>query len=235
MGEKTYLGVGLYTYPEAARIIGVHPAVLRRWAREYYYTSRGRPYRHQPVIARSFPDEPILTFLELIELLFVRLFRAEGVSMEVIRRASKRATKIFDSDYPFALKRFDTDGRYIFATLKDDAESTQIIEDLSRGQYAFDSVIRPFFRKLEYQENASALTLWPREREGRIVLDPQRVFGKPIDAETGVPTAVLHEAVIASGENSEVEVAEWYDVPVEAVIAAVAYEQAPGVMYDVSV
>src|SRR5437899_1271254 len=27
-----YVGIGLYTFPEAARIIGIKPAKLRRWA-----------------------------------------------------------------------------------------------------------------------------------------------------------------------------------------------------------
>lgn len=230
MLTASYVGVGLYTYPEAARIIGVDARTLRRWAQDYYYTARGRSYRHEPVIQRSFPDEPVLTFLELVELLFVRLFRAEGVSMEVIRRASTRASQMFGTEYPFAVKRFDTDGTRIFATLGADNDSQQIVEDITRGQYAFDTVIRPFFRKLDYDGSDHALTLWPRERQGRVVIDPERHFGKPIDAETGVPTAVLAEAVNGDRGQSVEDVAAWYEVPIDAVIAAVAYEQAPSVV-----
>lgn len=130
---KSHLGVGLYTYPGAARIIGVKPAKLRRWVVEYRYRANGH-YRHsEPVINRYFDDEPVLTFLEVVELLFVRLFRDQGVSMPTIRRAAERAAERYDADYPFAVERFDTDGKHIFATLRTEADSERDIEDVSRA------------------------------------------------------------------------------------------------------
>lgn len=224
MSETRYLGVGLYSYAEAARIIGVAPSTLRSWVREYYYEVEGRRYHRAPIIRRHFPDQPILTFLELIELLFVKLFREHGVSMRAIRLASHRAAEMFETDYPFAVRRFDTDGRRIFATLKDVAEDGTLIQDLSRGQLAFETIVRPFFRKLEYEGNMAALTFWPRERGGRVVLDPRRNFGHPIDAETGIPTRVLYDAFVSDAGHSVEAVADWYEVPVAAVEAAVSYE-----------
>ncbi len=226
MGRATYLGVGLYTFPEAARIIGVKPSTLRRWAKAYHYKSRNRAYFHTPIITRYLDDEePILTFLELIELLFVKLFRSEGVSMSLIRQAAQRAAERWETPYPFAVKRFDTDGKYIFATLGREGNHHLLLEDLSRGQLVFDRVVRPFFRKLEYQGDADALKFWPMDRDGRVVLDPQRAFGKPIDAETGVPTLVLFDAVRAGQGQSAQEIAEWFEVPIAAVEAAVEYER----------
>lgn len=225
MSQKSYLGVGLYTYPEAARIVGVSPAKLRRWATEFTYRLDSRHYQNKPVIRRYFEDEPVLTFLEVVELLFIRLFRDEGVSMPTIRRAAERAAERFRSDYPFAVERFDTDGKHIFATLCDEAASRRDVEDLERGQLAFERVVRPFFRKLEYR--GDALRLWPRDRDGRVVIDPVRRFGKPIDAESGVPTSVLYQATLAGNGTSIEEVASWYEVSVDAVKAAVDYEQSP--------
>lgn len=224
MDEKQYLGVGLYSYADAARIIGVPPSTLRSWVRDYFYDARGRPYRRKPVIRRYFPDEPILTFLELIELLFVKLFRDHGVSMPTIRLASARAAQMFNHDYPFAVQRFDTDGQRIFATLKDEADDATLVQELARGQLAFDRFVRPFFRKLEYEGSMLALTYWPLERTGRIVLDPRRNFGQPIDADTGVPTRVLYNALVGGAGRTAEQVADWYEVPVAAVEAAIAYE-----------
>lgn len=226
MGQTTYIGVGLYTFPEAARIIGIKQATLRRWVRAYHYRSRNTIYHHAPVITRSLGDEePILTFLELIELLFVKLFRSQGVSMPLIRKAAARAAKRWQTPYPFAVKRFDTDGKYIFATLGQENDNPILLEDRSRGQLVFEEVVRPFFRKLEYKGNADALKFWPMDREGRVVLDPQRAFGKPIDAETGVPTVALNDAVTAGQGQGIKEVAEWFEVPIAAVEAAVEYER----------
>jgi len=226
LNPSRYVGVGLYSFPEAARIIGITPAKLRRWAGQYRRKVPGTEYLSKPVISRYFPDgEHVLTFLELVELLFVKLFREEGVSMQVIREAAEEAARRFDTPYPFAVKRFDTDGQRIFATLREESQEERSIVELGKGQYVFDAVVRLFSRKIEYQDGGDALRYWPRDREGRVVLDPQRSFGKPIDAETGVPTRALYDAVLAGGGQSPVVVAEWFGVPLDAVEAAVAFER----------
>jgi uncharacterized protein (DUF433 family) len=226
MQTQSHVGVGLYSFPEAARIIGVKPEKLRRWAGGYHRPAPANEYLRKPVIARYFENgQHILTFLELVELLFVKLFRAEGVPMPVIRKAAEQAGERFGTLYPFAVKRFDTDGRRIFATLQEEARGVRVVEELGKGQLVFDTVVRPFFRKIEYRGDGDALRYWPRDRDGRIVLDPERAFGKPIDAETGVPTKSLYDAVLAGGGQRPEVVAEWFGVPLDAVQAAVAYEQ----------
>jgi uncharacterized protein (DUF433 family) len=221
-----YVGVGLYTFPEAARIIGITPAKLRRWVGQYRRKEPGAECLSKPVISRYFQGgERVLTFLELVELLFVKLFREEGVSMAVIRRAAEEAARRFDTPYPFAVKRFDTDGQRIFATLRDESPSGRVVMELGKGQYVLDAVARPFFRKLDYRDDGEAFRYWPLDREGRVVLDPERSFGKPIDAETGVPTRAPYDAVLAGGGQSPEIVADWFGVPVEAVQAAVTFER----------
>jgi len=221
-----YLGIGLYSFPEAARIIGVKPSTLRRWAKEYRYASRGTTYLHQPVVPPHFgANESPLAFVELIELLFVKLFRAEGVSMPAIRTASQRATQLFGTPYPFAIQRFDTDGKYIFAMLGEESGNQGMVEDRTRGQFAFDTIVRDLFRKLDYRGNSDALRFWPLEHNGRVVVDTERGFGKPIDAETGVPTEALFDAVTAGRGQSHADVAAWFGVPIAAVEAATTYER----------
>ena len=48
--QITHLGVGFYTYGEAARIIGIAPAKLRRWARENYVPQTQRNGTWHPVV-----------------------------------------------------------------------------------------------------------------------------------------------------------------------------------------
>ena len=58
----------------------------------YDYTSRGQQYTHHSLIKRCFDDsEQVLTFLELMELHFIKMFRSEGVSMPTIRKAAEAA------------------------------------------------------------------------------------------------------------------------------------------------
>ncbi len=210
-GGCAHLGVGLYSIPDAARIIKSTAGKVRRWIN----TGNG-------VVAGNFaPEEHTITFLELMELHFVKLFRDEGVGLDTIRRAAKTAAKQFGTAFPFAVHRFDTDGRTVFATLLDGEKQTAVIEDLKHGQYVFDTIVRPFFKKLEYGHDA-AIRFWPLGAADRVVLDPARQFGKPIDHETAVPTSALYRAVQAG--DDPVAVAKWFDVPLAAVCAAITFE-----------
>jgi uncharacterized protein (DUF433 family)/DNA-binding transcriptional MerR regulator len=206
------LGIGLYSISQAARLLKTHPQRVRRWIEP-----------EEGLIPRIFePEERTISFLELMELHFVKMFREAGVSLQTIRKAAKTAARMFGTRYPFAVHRFDTDGRTIFATLLDAEQRTSLMEDLRHGQYVFDTIVRPFFKKIEYGTD-NAVRFWPRDPDGRVVLDPKRCFGKPIDAPTGVPTTSLFHAIKA-GEDV-VTVASWFRVPEAAVTAAVAFEE----------
>src|SRR3989442_12528483 len=113
-----YVGIGLYTFPEAARIIGIKPAKLRRWVGQY-------------------------------------------------RR------KVPGAD-PFAVKRFDTDGHRVFATLQQESQDERLVVELGKGQLVLDTIVRPFFRKLEYRNGGVAPRDWPLHREGRTCPGPER-------------------------------------------------------------
>jgi hypothetical protein len=59
---RPWFGVGIYSHPEAARLLGLTPSRLRRWARGYAYWLR-RPEedvrRKQPPVVRE-TDLPYL-------------------------------------------------------------------------------------------------------------------------------------------------------------------------------
>jgi uncharacterized protein (DUF433 family) len=210
-----YVGVGIYPVPQAARIVGVSPMKIRRWIGERGDTER--------IVKLDFPGEGFVTFAELLELQFVHMFRSEGVSLQTIRRAAKNAGKRFRTSHPFAVKRFDTDGKSIFSTAIDEETDKEMVEDLKHGQLVFGSIIRPFFRKIDFSRGA-AVRFWPLEPSGRIVLDPTRRFGQPIDSETGVPTGAIIAALRANGGQEASVVAKWLKVPLEAVEAAKRFE-----------
>jgi len=214
ISRDSYLGHGAYSVPFAAQLTGVRANTLRRWIDP-----------QQGVVRRAFrPDEQVLSFLELMELLFIKMFREEGVSLQAIRKASRAAAKKFRTEYPFAVKRFDTDGRSIFATLAKNESNEEMVQDLQKSQYVFSQIVRPFFRKLDY-DSEEISRYWPLRKNGRVVLDPQRQFGRPVDAQTGLPTKALFDAVKPDAGQDEAAVARWFDVPISAVRAAVQYEQ----------
>jgi uncharacterized protein (DUF433 family)/DNA-binding transcriptional MerR regulator len=208
------LGLGIYSIPDAARLVGTSQANVRRWISP----SEG-------LVSRVFGEDKLLTFAELMELHFIKMFRQEGVSMHTIKIASEKAAERFHSACPFSVKRFDTDGTSIFATLESESNDKELLEDIAKGQLVFERILRPFFRKLEYGKNFDLVRYWPLSKSGRVVLDPTRKFGKPIDSETGIPINTILNALKAGGGQSRTEVAKWLGIPITAVNKAVAFEQ----------
>jgi uncharacterized protein (DUF433 family) len=84
------------------------------------------------------------------------------------------------------------------------------------------NIVEPSLKGLEFGKDL-AVRWWPAGKEDRIVIDPRRQFGQPIDAETGVPTSVL--ATAATAEGSVERAARAYRVPTAAVRRAVRFEQ----------
>jgi len=227
--SQSLLGIGLYSIPEAAFILETSSKKLRRWVEGYYFGSEGRPKRFSdPVL---YPEKPelieknVLTFLDLIEMRYVSFFRGVGISFPTIRRVAQKGREEFSTNHPFATKRFETDGKIIFATVGEmDIEGVsedRLLKDVTNGQMVFDTIARTFFKQIEYAGD-DVLRLRPLGPDTRIVLDPQRSFGKPIDEKSGVPTFPLFQ-MIQGGEKKE-RVAWWYNVEIESVEDAYRFE-----------
>jgi uncharacterized protein (DUF433 family)/DNA-binding transcriptional MerR regulator len=225
MAGQSYLGIGLYTVPEAARLLRVPARKLRRWAEGYTFAD-GR--FSEPLFQRDYPElaaRRILTFQDLIELSLVSQFRQKGVSMPAIRAAAKWAAEQFRTNHPFAVKRFHTDGKRLFAEgeipVNGKGGRERLYRELPTYQYVLD-LAEEFFQKLDYEDD-QVRHYWPLGKHRPVVLDPARAFGQPIDPDSGVPTRVLYE-MHQAGQSVE-EIADWFRVTPDAVRAAVEFEQ----------
>ncbi|TVT84569.1 helix-turn-helix domain-containing protein [Pseudomonas sp. H3(2019)] len=215
------VGIGLYTPAEAALYTGIPAADIRRWLSGY--TAHGA--LHPGLWPSELADlgEPILGFQDLLEIRFVHAFRKHGVSLQAIRSASLQAKAMFDQAYPFTCKRFETDGRSIFATVLDELGDDAML-DLVKRQYAFKQVITPsLYEGIDYTGSGAAQRWYPIKRSKAIVLDPSRNFGKPVLSITGIDTATVFSAYQAEGNDAK-RVAQLYEIPASAVDAAVNFE-----------
>lgn len=224
MIEKTMLGVGAYTIPEAARLIGARPAALRRWVQGYAYSVDGETRAQPPLWPLQYEtgdDKPILGFRDLIEARIVRGLRAQGIGLPTVRLCLDRAREMVGDDHPFSSARFRTDGRKIFLEMTRDTGEPELI-DLKSRQQLFHRIVAPSFADLDFDEEA-AVRWWPLKSRRSVVLDPQRAFGQPIVAQTGIATARLAEAYEAEG-RSLARVARLYELPQGAIKDALAFE-----------
>lgn len=226
MSDNTLVGVGLYTLAEASRLTGVSARSIRRWLEGYHYYHGRHEYHQNPVWHKQLPNfDGIVTlgFLDLMEIRFINAFRHHGVSLQYIRLAAARACELFGHKHPFSRKNFLTDGRHVFAEIAKETGEYKLL-NLVKSQYAFRDVIRPsLYASIEYSESDELLKWFPMYPKKKVVIDPQLSFGRPIVAQVEVPTDILAKAVEVEG--SVEEVSRWYDVPMDAVHAAVEFEQ----------
>ncbi len=216
------VGVGIYTPGEASLYTGIPTADIRRWL--FGYSSNGVQQAGLWQSELSNVDDCILGFHDLLEIRFVHAFRQHGLSLQAIRNASRQASELFGQPYPFTCKRFQTDGRSIFATVLDETGDETLL-DLLKKQYAFKQIIKPsLYEGIDYSGKGSAQRWYPVKHSKAVVLDPARNFGKPVLAATGVDTAAIFSAYEAEGRDTR-RVAMLYEIPTVAVKAAVEFEQ----------
>jgi uncharacterized protein (DUF433 family) len=179
-----------------------------RWIRGYNYST---------------DDDTIeLSFRDLIELRFVKLFRDVGLGLPTIRKCFKRAVEEVQDQRPFSTRRFRTDGKTIFLEITHDVREGELL-DLKRRQRAFHRILAPTLHDLKFDADIVARWFPFGKSRKTVVVDPERAFGRPILMNGGVPTEIIVEAVDVEG--SAAKVAKLYEVPLAAVRDAISFEQ----------
>ena len=222
---QTAFGIGVYTAPEAAQMVGMSPQTLRRWLRGYYHAGRGEEFRHEkplwhPQYAPDEDDGLLLGFRDLIEVRIVNALRAKRIGLPTIRICISRAREIIGQEHPFSTSQFKTDGKTIFLEITRGLDEPQLI-DLKRSQGVFNRVVAPSLADLDFGPGG-AERWWLLHGKKTIVADPQRAFGQPIIAEAGITTARVAQAVEAEG--SVAKVAQLYEIKPRLIRDALAYE-----------
>ena len=216
------VGVGLYTPAEASAYTGIPATQLRRWL--FGYTAAGKIYDGLWQTELTDIDEQALSFHDLLEVRFVNAFRSHGVSLQAIRRASENAREIFNSAYPFTCKRFQTDGRSIFAEVQEETGDKSLV-DLVKKQDVFREVVSPsLYHGIEYGADQTAQRWFPLRNSKKVVLDPAINFGKPVLEGVGVGVDAIIRAWRAEGENTRF-IAKIFEIPVSSVEAALQFER----------
>jgi hypothetical protein len=221
--DNRLIGIGLYTPADASRLSGIPAAKLTRWLRGYHVGNREYPRLWTSQI--DLGDERVyLGFRDLMEARVAGRFIDIGISPQRIRKAIGLAKTLIGEQRPLSTNRFRTDGQTIFlrTTENDDegAERTQLI-DLFDRQYGLASILDPLLKDVGMDETGAPSRWWPRGRAMKIVVDPHRSFGQPIDEESGVPTAILAQAARYHGLD---EAARAYEVTRAAVKRAADFE-----------
>jgi len=229
MADEVAFGIGVYTASEAARMVGMSPQTLRRWLLGYAHARAGEALRQEKPLwhPQYVPDEDdgvLLGFRDLVEARIVNALRGKRIGLQTIRTCLDRAREIVGQDRPFSTSQFKTDGKTIFLEITRGLDEPQLI-DLRRSQGVFNRVVAPSLADLDFGPDG-AERWWLLQGKKTIVADPERAFGQPIIAETGITTARVAQAVEAEG--SVARVAQLYEIKPRLIRDALAYERQLG-------
>jgi hypothetical protein len=215
------IGVGLYTPVEAQRLTGIHAAKLIRWLRGHKIGRR----KYEPLWCPQINLRDNKTYLGFRDLMEARVANAfieqAGLSPQKVRKAIKIAQEIVEDDHPLSTSRLRTDGRTVFLQRIYETGDESLM-DLFRNQYAFNRIVEPSLRDLEFEDGIPT-RWWPETKNGGIVVDPSRSFGQPIDDASGIPTTILANSTVAEG--SFAAAAKVWRVDVSSIRRAVAFER----------
>lgn len=212
-------GTGVYTAPEAARMVGMQAQTLRRWLLGYSHDGKVEPALWRP---QHLPDEDgvLLGFRDLIEARIVNALRERKIGLPTIRACIERARQIVGDERPFSTKEFKTDGKTIFLEITRGLDEPMFI-DLRKSQGVFKRVVEPSLQDLDFGKDG-AERWWLLHGKKTVVADPARSFGQPIVAEHGMTTASLAASVKAEG--SVEKAAKIFEIKPRLVRDAVRYE-----------
>ena len=230
--EDIPFGTGVFSVPEAARMLKVTPRTVGRWFRGYTYRPMpGAAKRIRPPVGRADRDLPMIegdrdmSFLEFQELVVVTAFLRKGLSLQRIRSAAQVLMEEHGVDRPFAYRRVYTDGSDLFASLSSDAEAPDLIKLVKgdeRLQIRAGRIDAPFVEEVRFSPTYPyrAERYYPLGQSVPIVVDPRIAFGAPtIDG-----TRITVDAVAALAAGSGVETtANVYGLSPKQVKAAVRY------------
>ncbi len=220
MADTDLVGIGLYTAIEAQRLLGVSASKIRRWLSGHERKGVHYDALWAPQVNLN-DDRVYLGFRDLMEVRAANQFILAGVSPHAVRRAIQLAQEYVDAERPLSTTRFKTDGRTIFLKIAEGEEDEKLL-DLFKRQYAFSKIMEASLKDVEF-EGITPTRWWIRSQKAGIIVDPQQSFGQPIEHETGIPTAVLAQAVKAEG--SVAKAARAWMVDKKHVQRAVKFEQ----------
>lgn len=220
------LGTGIYTPAEAARLLRERPRTVHRWAFGYARNRGSGRVVHPPLIRTELPrieGEPALTFVELVELLYIRAFEKAGLTWPVIRTAAEPAAQLLGTEHPFALRQLYVDPRSVYAAIGEEDGSESLVQLAGHGQHAMAALIKPYLEQLEFDGNDVANRWWPRGKPGGVVIDPRHAFGAPVVEAVGIRAGVLSDAYAGEREKALERVAWVYEVTPRDVQAALDF------------
>jgi uncharacterized protein (DUF433 family) len=216
------LDSGIYTVPEAARLLGLPNQRARGWIAGYPRT-RGAPIIKNQI--EKIDDQVAMSFVNLMEARFLEVFSSHGIHLNSLRLMAQEAKEILDDPHPFAKHLvFKTDGRKVFAEVAEKTDDKRLYDLKTKNWAYYDILVEGLIKGANYDPSGIAKYWKPRPSVApNVIVHPKIAFGQPVLKDSHIPTIALFDAFNAEGETYE-SVARWYEIKENKVKEAVRFE-----------
>ncbi|TFZ02731.1 DUF433 domain-containing protein [Ramlibacter henchirensis] len=163
-----------------------------------------------------------LSYLQLVEVAFVAAMRRTGVKLQDIKNAREYLAVQLQSEYPFAERRFKTDGKDIWMSLDNlvaGESRSKLVKVNKGGQIAWAEIVQTRFTEFEYEDDL-AVRWHVAGTDSPIVIDPRVSFGAP--AVKGIATWAI-KGRWQAGESID-DIADDFSLPESEVKQALQFE-----------
>ena len=215
--NKLDIGTGCYTASEIAHILQVPYHKVHTWMNKYWDGKLGKEFGEK--YSWTVDNTRAVSFHTLVEFYVMMQLSEAGVKPKEVLKAHSILSKQFDTAFPFAqktlLKGMQTDGKTVYLHFEDK------ILSLDGSQQLNLSLIKAFYKNLEFDGNEMASRFWPMGKNKSIVIDPERKFGHPIINGHNIYPEVLH-GMFKAGDSIRF-IAAIYEISTKQVKDAIQY------------
>lgn len=185
-GQNGWRTESLYTIMEAARLARVSSVTVRHWLFGYQTPSRQIP----PIFGEQ-DKGPLVSFLQLVEIVIASRFRRGPVKLDRIRKAYEFAKKEWDLEYPFAALKLEPLGGHVLRRFEEQEPGASLLVLDEPGQWTLPGLVIKQIHNFDYELELAA-RWYPLGKTIPIVIDPRFSAGMPTIPNRRVTIQAIH-------------------------------------------
>jgi len=204
-----------YSIVDVANLVGSTDSTVRRWIKGY--SAQGR--RMEPVFGEKDTGDgtpPLLSYLDMIEVLVASRFTKHGGKLEKVRAARQFAEKKWPHvQYPFASLKLKMAGGEMLHDFDEEYGGPTLTITLGTAeepQYTLPHIVEQALDLQDFDEQDFSLRYYPAGKGVPIVVDPRYAGGRPSILHRGVTVETIarrftlgHEKVASIARDLELD------------------------------
>lgn len=215
--EELKVGEGIYTVKDIAAILKID----RRKARYLLTNYLNGSISGAKKFVYNFHQEVgiFVNFKSLLQILVFKELKDRGFNKATIMVAYSTISVYYNTLYPFAdqIDKIISAGNQILFRDK----NGRLIGANEKLQFAMDEILSPLFKKLDFDNNGSALRYYPLGKKSNVVVDPTIQFGSPVISGTRINVDTIYNLHLA-GDSEEI-ISDLYGLSNAQIKDAIAY------------